>query len=56
MPSPSIAIRIDEDLEKHVEITVDPFYSESNLAYLERAIAALEAGEGVEHDLIEVDD
>jgi len=56
MPSPSIAIQIDEDLEKDVEITTDPFYSESNQAYLKRAIAALEAGKGVEHDLIEVDD
>jgi len=56
MPSTSIAIRIDEDLEKDVEITADPFYSESNQAYLQRAISALDAGKGVEHDLIEVDD
>ena len=38
------------------EITADPFYSESNQAYLKRAIAALDAGEGIERDLIEVDD
>ncbi|MCL1918916.1 MAG: type II toxin-antitoxin system RelB/DinJ family antitoxin [Peptococcaceae bacterium] len=31
----------------------DPFYSESNLAHLRRGIAALNAGKGVEHDLIE---
>ena len=36
------------------EIAADPFYGESNTAYLRRAIAALDAGEGVEHDLIEV--
>lgn len=33
----------------------DPFYSESNLAHIDRGIAALEAGLGVEHDLIEAD-
>ena len=53
MPSPSITIRIDEDLKKDVEITVDPFYSDLNQAYLQRAISALEAGKGVEHDLID---
>ena len=53
MTSTSNTIQVDEDLEKHVEITVDPFYSESNLAYLERAISALDAGQGVEHDLID---
>ena len=38
------------------EITADPFYSESNQAFLRRAVAALDAGEGVEHELIEVYD
>lgn len=38
------------------EIALDPFYSESNMAHLHRGIAALNAGKGVEHDLIEVDD
>ena len=32
----------------------DPFYSESNLAYLRRALAALNNGEGMERDIIEV--
>ena len=32
----------------------DPFYSESNLAYLRRALTALDNGEGVERDIIEV--
>ena len=31
----------------------DPFYSESNINHLLRGIAALNAGKGVEHDLIE---
>ena len=33
----------------------DPFYSEGNMNFLRRAKAALDAGEGVEHALIEVD-
>jgi len=37
------------------EVSVDPFYSESNLAHLRRGIAALNEGKGVEHELIEVD-
>jgi len=37
------------------EITTesDPFYSESNMAHLRRGIAALNNGEGVEHDPLE---
>ena len=35
------------------EISVDPFYSENNVAHLRRGIAALNAGRGVEHDIIE---
>ena len=31
----------------------DPFYSESNQAYLRESIRELEAGHGVEHDLID---
>ena len=29
----------------------DPFYSESNLAHLRRGVAALNSGEGVEHEI-----
>ena len=35
------------------EVTADPFYSDSNLAHLQRGIKALNEGKGVEHDLIE---
>ena len=35
------------------EVSVDPFYSESNLSHLRRGIAALNAGKGLEHELIE---
>ena len=33
----------------------DMFFSESNISYLERGIKALNAGKGVEHEIIEVD-
>lgn len=35
------------------EVSMDPFYSENNVAHLRRGIAALNAGLGVEHDIIE---
>lgn len=38
------------------EISVDPIYAGGNDRYLREAIAALEAGKGVRHDLIEVPD
>lgn len=38
------------------ELAVDPFYSESNLAHLRRGIAALDAGRGTLHELLEDDD
>lgn len=38
------------------EVSVDPFYSERNLAHLRRGISALNSGKGIEHEPIEVDD
>jgi len=38
------------------EVSVDPFYSKSNIAHLIRGKEQLEAGKGVVHELIEVDD
>ncbi len=38
------------------ELRADPFWSESNMAHLKRGIAALNTGQGVEHELIEVED
>ena len=35
------------------EISADPFYSVSNMKHLQRGIAALNAGKGVEHEIIE---
>ena len=38
------------------EVSVDPFYKESNMEHLRRGVEALNAGKGVEHDIIEVDE
>lgn len=38
------------------EVKVDPFYSKTNMARLQKSIADLEAGKGKVHELIEVDD
>ena len=38
------------------EVSVDPFYSESNMEHLRRGITAHNAGKGREHDIIEVED
>lgn len=38
------------------EVSIDPFYSDSNMAHLHRGISALNAGQGTEHELIEVDE
>lgn len=38
------------------EVSIDPFYSESNMAHLRRGAEAMNAGNGVEHDIIEVDE
>lgn len=35
------------------EVSMDPFYSENNIAHLRRGVTALNAGLGVEHDIIE---
>lgn len=40
------------------EVSVDPFYSDSNICYLERKKREIDEGRAhlAEHDLIEVDD
>jgi len=38
------------------EVSVDPFYSDENLAHLRRSAAALDSGHGVEHDLLSDDE
>ena len=48
------AVLREKRLPFDVTTESDPFYSESNLAYLRRGLAALNNGQGVEHDIIEV--
>lgn len=38
------------------DVSIDPFYSDSNMAHLQRGIEALNEGRGIEHDIIEVDE
>ena len=35
------------------EVSLDPFFSESNLAHLRRGVAELDRGEGTAHELAE---
>ena len=49
------AIKVGRERRIPFEINADPFYSESNMAHLRRGIAALNAGQGVAHELIEDD-
>ena len=39
-----------------VELIGDPFYSPKNVARIQRAAARLAAGQGTEHEIIEVDE
>lgn len=39
-----------------LKASTDPFFSESNTDHLQRGIEALDAGKGVEHELIEEDE
>ncbi len=34
------------------DVSVDPIYSESNMAHLRRGVEALNAGKGIEHDIV----
>lgn len=38
------------------EVSVDPFYSKSNMEHLRRGVEALNAGRGVEHEMIEAEE
>ena len=50
------ATKVSREKRIPFEVTADPFYSEANMERLRRGIAALDAGKGVEHELIEVAD
>ena len=49
------ATKVTKEKRIPFEITADPFYSESNMKYLEKVITDIESGKSklVEHDLIE---
>ena len=50
------AVLREKRLPFEITTEYDPFYSEKNLAHLRRGVAALNAGKGVERDIIEVDE
>ena len=45
-------VRMERRIPFEITADPDPFYSESNMAHLRRGIAALDAGKGVENDII----
>lgn len=49
------ATKVSREKRIPFEINIDPFYSESNIKYLEKMISEIETGKAklVEHDLIE---
>ncbi len=49
------ATRVSREKRIPFEITADPFYDEFNVQRILTAVSNLNAGKGVEHDLIEVD-
>lgn len=44
--------KIPFEISQHSE----PFFSEANLAYIQKSVQELREGKGTEHELIEVDD
>lgn len=50
------AVLRERKLPFEVRDDEDPFYSESNMAHLERGIKELNEGRGLERELIEVDE
>lgn len=46
---------MNEDSKERMEMPINPFYSESNIIYLEKAVQEIESGEVVlrEYELIE---
>jgi DNA-damage-inducible protein J len=49
------AVLREQRIPFEITVPLDPFYSAKNQAMLNEAIEQLEAGRGVEHELIEVD-
>lgn len=53
LPKSLLGHKVDITISARGETEDDPFYCEENLAHLSRGVAALNAGKGVEHDIIE---
>ena len=49
--------QVRKSMERKIpfDVSTDPFYSDSNMAHLARGVEALNAGKGVERELIEVE-
>ena len=61
MAQTNINIRMDEDkaVREHglpFQVSVDPFYTDTNQTRIREAVERLNAGLGTEHELIEVDE
>ncbi|HHV11261.1 MAG TPA: type II toxin-antitoxin system RelB/DinJ family antitoxin [Clostridiales bacterium] len=50
------ATKVGREKRIPFEVTVDPFYSDANMARLKMSIADLDAGKYTEHELVEVED
>ena len=50
------ATKVSREKRIPFEVAADPFFSETNVNRLRKAIADIEAGKVIEHELIEVDD
>ncbi len=49
-------VKLGNEMRIPFEVSVDPFYSETNMKALSRSVKQLKEGHGKEHDLIEVTD
>lgn len=47
-------VKLGNEMRIPFEVSVDPFYSSANRQVLDESIQQLEAGEGKQHDLAEV--
>ena len=50
------AVLREKRLPFEITTEYDPFYGKSNIAHLRRGVAALNAGKGIERDIIEAEE
>lgn len=48
-------VKLGNEMRIPFEVSADPFYSQENMATLEKSIKQLNAGKGKKHKLVEVD-